>query len=46
MKIEDAKLCMNCDEIFDGNRHLDCPVCARGPNHNIRDWLNRKTSPE
>lgn len=42
MKIEDATLCLSCEEVFDGNAHLECPVCARGPLYLIKNWLDKK----
>lgn len=45
MNLREAKLCLNCDEVFSGTR---CPACAAlQPGFPIERWLNRdRESPE
>ena len=28
MKLLDARLCADCDEVFNGTKHRDCPSCT------------------
>ena len=45
MKIEDATLCVNCDEVYDSNGLVkDCPVCASSNHHLICRWLDIRPS--
>ncbi|MDY7035543.1 MAG: hypothetical protein SV375_05190 [Thermodesulfobacteriota bacterium] len=37
MKITDAKLCLNCDEVFEGPR---CPVCGGEACSWLGVWLS------
>ena len=41
MKLEDAALCLSCDEIFDKNAKENCPACGRGPHHKLIQWLQQ-----
>ena len=36
MKLKDAKLCLDCDELYTG---AQCPVCASGWGVFVRRWL-------
>lgn len=43
MKIEDARLCITCDEVYDGDVHIKgCPVCTSRNSHLVHDWLTRQ----
>jgi len=41
VKLEEARLCLNCDEVFPESISGACPACARKNNHGLSDWLNR-----
>ena len=41
MKIDSAKICIDCNEVFDGDEHTDCPRCAS----TVTVWLDRWISP-
>lgn len=43
MKLKDARLCIECDEVFEGR---SCPVCDSGEGWPIINWLNNENKGE
>jgi RNA polymerase subunit RPABC4/transcription elongation factor Spt4 len=41
MKIEDARLCLNCEEVIDIGV---CPVCASEHTYLISNWLKERAN--
>lgn len=46
MKIEDAVLCVNCDEVYSHSEHLQCPRCTSDHYLSLYKILNRRTQDE
>lgn len=38
MKVDDALVCLNCDEVYDRESGA-CPACASDHFHPLNDWL-------
>lgn len=36
MKLKDAMICINCEEIHTG---WTCPKCAKGPSYHLDFWI-------
>jgi RNA polymerase subunit RPABC4/transcription elongation factor Spt4 len=39
MKRKFAKLCLDCDEVYDVTKHLNCPVCSSQKFWMLGNWL-------
>jgi anaerobic ribonucleoside-triphosphate reductase len=43
MKLKNARLCLDCEEIFDytENKNIfSCPLCGRSESYFIEHWIN------
>ena len=38
MKVKDAKICLDCDEVYAGDNAL-CPGCAGNASVDLKNWL-------
>lgn len=37
--MENIKICLDCENVFDGRRYLDCPACGRGAVVALTNWV-------
>lgn len=37
--MENIKICLDCEAVFDGRQYLDCPACGRGAVVALTNWV-------
>lgn len=42
MKIDDALLCVNCDEVYSSSEYMQCPRCTSKMSLSLYKILNRR----